>query len=179
MFDFLKRKNKHNTKEKAIAEERVVRFGDLHDIGLDCYNASDLRLIYGRFGALRYDREDNNGKRDLAGPKREGYVSNATMGTFEVFRDIVKLSWHDYDDNVINYEFYFEDIFKDKIIPHLKEEEDLIFWDSPYRGIPGIIIEVDNRTLNIYSDVNIRLVIPNTNKIKTRRDRLLAFSKTF
>jgi len=178
MFDFLKRK-KDTKKAKTETEERVVRFGDYHEIGLDCYNASDLHLAYGRFGARRNVREENDGKRDLAGPKPEGLVTKATAGIFEVFRDKVKLRWRDYDDNPIEYEFYFEDVFKDKIIPHVKEDEDLIFWKDPYSGLPGIIIEVDNRTLNIYSDIDIGLVVPNTNKIRTRRDRILAFSKTF
>ena len=175
MFDFLKRKK--DTK-KAKTEERVVRFGDYHEIGLDCYNASDLHLAYGRFGARCNVREENDSKRDLAEPRTD-YIAGANMGDFEVFRDKVKLHWRDFNDNLIEYEFYFEDVFKDKIIPHVKEDEDLIFWKDPYSGLPGIIIEVDNRTLNIYSDIDIGLVVPNTNKIRTRRDRILAFSKTF
>jgi len=170
---------KETKEEKTETQERVVRFGDYHKIGLDCYNASDLHLAYGRFGMRRYPREENGGKRDLAGPKPEGLITKATAGIFEVFRDKVKLRWRDYDDNPIEYEFYFEDIFKDKIIPHLKEDEDLIFWDDPIGRYPGIIIEVDNRTLNIYSDVDIDLKIPGTNKLRTRRDRILVFSKTF
>ena len=178
MFGFLKKKD-DTKKAKTKTEERVVRFGDFHKIGLACFNASDLHLAYGRFGARRYPREENDGKRDLAGPKSEGRAKKANMGTFEVFRDKVKLRWRDFNDNPIAYEFYFEDVFKDKIIPHLKEDEDLIFWKDPYSGLPGIIIEVDNRTLNIYSDIDIGLVVPNTNKIRSRCDRILAFSKTF
>jgi hypothetical protein len=170
---------KETKEEKAKTQERVVRFGDYHKIGLDCFNASDLHFAYGKFGMSSHAREDNDGKRDLAGPKPEGRAKKANMGIFEVFRDKVKLRWRDYDDNPIEYEFYFEDIFKDKIIPHLKEDEDLIFWDDPIGRYPGIIIEVDNRTLNIYSDINVHLVIPGTNKLRTRRDRILVFSKTF
>jgi len=179
MFDFLKQNKKE--KEEQKEQERVVRFGDKHNIGLDCYNASDLQLVYGKFRDWCYPREDNDGKRDLAGPKPEWYNPKATMGTFEVFRDggRVKLSWRDYHDNPIEYELNLYEIFKDKIIPHRKEDEDLIVWEQPYIFTPGIIFEVDDRTLNVYSDVKIRLIDPETNKKRNRRDLILAFSKTF
>jgi len=177
MFNFVKNIfNKDNSKTK----ERVVRFKDRHALGLDCYNASDLELRYGRFYMKIYDSEDYDGKRDLAGPKEDkSYIADATMGLFEVFRDVVKLNWLDYEGNPIEYEFRFEDIFKDKIIPHKKEDEDLIFWSDPLGGTPGIIIEVDNRTLNIYLDADILLEIPNSNRLKSRHDKILVFSKTF
>jgi len=175
MFDFFKKKKKSDTSKN----ERVIRFDNKHNLGLDCYNASDLHLAYGRFGARRYASEENDGKRILANSKKEGHATDANMGTFEVFRDVVKLRWLDHEGNPIAYQFRFEDIFKDKIIPHIKEDEDLIYWDDPIFGIPGIIIEVDDRTLNIYSDVDIRLRVPNTNKLRHRRDHILVFSKTF
>jgi len=179
MFDFLKQNKKE--KEEQKEQERVVRFENKHNIGLKCYNASDLHLVYGRFGMKIYDREDNDGKRDLADPKSERSNPEANMVGFEVFRDNgrVKLSWRDYNDNPIEYEFNLYDIFKDKIIPHRKEDEDLIVWEQPYIFTPGIIFEVDDRTLNIYSDVDIRLIDPKTGKKRNRRDLILAFSKTF
>jgi len=170
---------KEEDKSKIEQQERVIRFGIKHDLGIDCYNASDMELYYGNFYMRIYAREDNDGKRKLSPPKPEGYIAKADMGSFEVFRDKVKLSWRDFNDNLIEYEFNFEDIFKDKIIPHNKEDEDLILLTDPFHLIPGIVIEVDDRTLNIYSDIILNIKIPGTNKLRHRRDRILVFSKTF
>jgi len=161
-------------------EEKVIRFDIKHDLGFGIYNASDFDFNYGSFRALLYSREDNDGERDLAPPRRTGHLAKPTAGSFRVFEDKVKLSWRDYNDNLIEYEFNFEDIFKDKIIPHNKEDEDLIYWKHPIQGVPGIVIEVDDRTLNIYSDVDIYLEEePDSEYLRPRRDRILVFSKTF
>ena len=176
MFSFLK-KRRHP--KKPDKQERVIRFKDKHDLGLRCYNASDLKLQYGNFYMGLYNREDNLGERDLAGPKPEGARLGAEMVGFEVFRGRVKLEWRDKADNPISYVFDFEDIFKDKIIPHVKEDEDLIWWDDPLQLYPDIILEVDDRTLNIYSNIYVYLRVPGTNKLKPRRDLIKVFSKTF
>ena len=170
---------KEEDKSKIEQQEKVIRFDIKHDLGFGIYNASDFDFNYGSFRALLYSREDNDGERDLAPPRRTGHLAKPTAGSFRVFEDKVKLSWRDYNDNLIEYEFNFEDIFKDKIIPHNKEDEDLILLTDPFHLIPGIVIEVDDRTLNIYSDIILNIKIPGTNKLRHRRDRILVFSKTF
>jgi len=178
MFNFLK-KRRHPKKPDKL--ERVIRFKDRHYLGLECYNASDLYLQYGNLAIGQYTRERNDGERKIAGPKPEGYQPSADMGSYKVFESKVKLRWRDKADNPISYVFDFEDIFKDKIIPHVKEDEDRILWEAEYPYIypPGIIIEVDDRTLNIYSDLDVALKIPGTDEVEQRRDLIKVFSKTF
>ncbi|GEM_PF-2798237 len=176
MFNFLK-KRRHP--KKPDKQERVIRFKDRHYLGLECYNASDLYLQYGNLAIGQYTRERNDGERKIAGPKPEGYQPSADMGSYKVFESKVKLRWRDKADNPISYVFDFEDIFKDKIIPHVKEDEDRIWWDDPLQLYPDIILEVDDRTLNIYSNIYVYLRVPGTNKLKPRRDLIKVFSKTF
>ena len=172
MFNFLKKKK--NDKDK-----KVMRFKDRHRLGMECFNASDMKIVYGQFGMSICDREDYDGKRRLGGPKPKDYQPEADMGIFEVFRDILKVSWHDYNDNELYYEIDLDKLFPNKIIPHNKEDEDLIYWDEPYWSSPEIIVEVDNRTLRVYSCINVHVRIPNTNKVKLRRDCIKVLEKTF
>ncbi len=64
---------------------------------------------------------------------------------------------------------------------HHEKIEDISIEDYSYR--PGIYVEVDDRTLNVYMDVDISLVLPildkHGNKHWTRRNVTLAFTKTF
>ncbi len=175
MFNIFKKKKNTDKPDKT---ERVMRFGKYHDLGMACFNASDMKIAYGRFGMRIFSRENNDGKRHLAGPKPEGYEPNADMLGFEVFRDVLKVRWHDYNDNELSYEIDLDALFPDKIIPHNKEDEDLIYWDEPYRGDPEIIVEVDDRTLRVYSCITVRVVYPD-DRLVHRRDCTQLLEKSF
>ena len=175
MFNIFKKKKNTDTSDK---NKRVMRFGKGHRLGMACFNASDMKIAYGRFGMRIFSRENNDGKRHLAGPKPEGYEPNADMLGFEVFRDVLKVRWHDYNDNELSYEIDLDALFPDKIIPHNKEDEDLIYWDEPYRGDPEIIVEVDDRTLRVYSCITVRVVYPD-DRLVHRRDCTQLLEKSF
>jgi len=164
-----------------MAEEKVIRFDRSHNLGFTIYDASDATLRYSNtyFGRRISDNKDV--PRDLAPSKKEGNEENmkARMGTYPIFAGEVKLKWHDYDDNLIEYNFDFNNIFPDKIIPHPKELEDRIFWPEPLYGTPGIILEIINRTLNIYTLIDLHIQVPNTDLVKSTRYHEKVYSKTF
>ena len=176
MFNIFKKKKKPDTSDK---NKRVMRFGKYHALGMECWNASDMKIAYGQFGMRACAREYYDGKRKVAGPKPEGYKLKADMGLFEVFRDVLKVRWHDYNDNELSYEIDLDALFPDKIIPHNREDEDLIYWDEPYWNDPEIIIEVDDRTLRVYSCITVQLLRPGNNRLEHRRDCTQLLEKTF
>ena len=164
-----------------MVEEKVIRFERSHDLGFTIYDASEASLRYSNTFVGRKTKQYKDDPRDLAPSKKAEDEENmkATMGTYPIFAGEVKLMWHDYDDKLIEYNFNFNDIFPDKIIPHPKELEDRIFWPEPLDGTPGIILEIRNRTLNIYTLIDIHVQVHNTDLVKSTRYHEKVYSKTF
>jgi hypothetical protein len=125
--------------------------------------------------------ENKDEPRNLAPSKKAEDEKNmkARMGTYPVFAGEVKFKWHDYNDTPFEYNFNFNDIFPTKTIPYPKELEDLIIWEEPLFGTPGIILEIIDRTLNIYTLVDIDTLIPGTNKIESIRYHEKVYTKQF
>ncbi|RXK13241.1 hypothetical protein CP965_05425 [Halarcobacter mediterraneus] len=164
-----------------MAEEHIIKFSEYHDLGFDIYEASDASLRYSNLFMGNRTKEFDDEPRNLAPSKtsEDEEDMRANMGIFPVFAGKVRLTWHDYNDNPIEYSFDFNDIFPDKTIPYPKELEDLIIWEEPLEDDPGIILEIINRTLNIYTIVDIDTLIPGTNKIKTIRYHEKVYTKEF
>jgi len=166
---------------KIMAEEKVIKFGERHNLDLYIYDASDASLRYSSTFVGNRTTEYEDEPRNLAPSKKAEDEENmkATMLFYSVFAGEVRLKWHDYNDEIIEYNFDFDDIFPEKIIPHPKELEDRIFWQEPLDGTPDIILEIINRTLNIYTLIDIDTLIPGTNKIESIRYHEKVYSKTF
>jgi hypothetical protein len=165
----------------VMAQEHIIRFGERHNLDIYIYDASDAYLRYSNTFTGSHTRESDDEPRDVAPSKKPGDEENmkARMGTYPVFAGPVRLSWHDLNDEPIEYTFDFNDIFPDKSIPYPKELEDRIIWEEPLDGDPGIILEIIDRTLNIYTLVDLDTLIPETNNIKSVRYHEKVFTKEF
>jgi len=166
---------------KIMAEEKVIKFGERHNLDLYIYDASDASLRYSSTFVGNRTTEYEDEPRNLAPSKKAEDEENmkATMGTYPIFAGEVRLKWHDYNDEIIEYNFDFNDIFPEKIIPHPKELEDRIFWQEPLDGTPDIILEIINRTLNIYTLIDLHVQVPDTDLVKRSRYHEKVYSKTF
>ena len=164
-----------------MAEEHIIKFGERHNLGFDIYEASDASLRYSNTFVGRRTKEFDDEPRDLGPSKTSEDEENmsANMLGYPVFAGKVRLTWHDYNDNPIEYSFNFNDIFPDKTIPYPKELEDLIFWTEPLYGTPGIILEIINRTLNIYTIVDLHVRVPNTDLVKRKSYHEKVYTKEF
>lgn len=162
-----------------MAQERVIRFGKYHKLELYCYDASDASIRYSRTYVGRYTKENENDPRELAPSKKSGddERQKTHMSGYLVFAGPVRLSWHDLRDNLIEYTFNFDEIFPDRIIPHPEELDDQIFWPEPLDGDPGIILEIVDRTLNIYTVINLHVRVPNTDTVKMVLYRAKVFTR--
>ena len=144
-----------------------------HDFGVACYNASDLRVVY---AGIPFVREAECRDRE---PYDEKRIKANTTGLI-AFSGPVDVKWKSEDGEQHQYQLDLDEIFKGKKVLHHEKEEDLLIKHPSYD--PGIYIEVDNRTLNIYMDVNIILSpngVDNGNQRYSRRNVTLAFTKTF
>ncbi|APG23875.1 MULTISPECIES: hypothetical protein [Syntrophotalea] len=164
-----------------MAQEHVIRFKDKHDLDLYVYDASDARIRYDTLFMGFYEKENESDPRDIAPGKSpwDEERQKVTMGLFPIFGGLVRLSWHDLRDNFIEYTFNFDEIFPDRIIPHPKALDDRIFWSEPLAYTPGIILEIIDRRLNIYTVIDLHVQIPNTNTVKTKTYRAKVFTREF
>ncbi len=168
----------------AVAQPGVLTF-DKHNIKLDCYDASDMKISYGKHQSHGlYEREYIPGhERKVARAKQpsdDTKFINGGMLYYRAFEGPLYVQWHALDDSVIKTSVDLDELFPNKIIPH-KEDTKRIYWPIPTPRLPFIVIEVNNRTLNIYSDVDI-LLLPedgNVSNKKSHRNRALVFSKTY
>ncbi|APG23871.1 hypothetical protein [Syntrophotalea acetylenica] len=164
-----------------MAKEHVIRFKDKHDLDVYAYDASDVVIRYATLFMGFYGRDLETDPRDLAPGKKPGDEEHqkARMGIFPIFGGSVRLSWHDLRDNLIEHTFSFDEIFPDLIIPHPKELDDRIIWEDPLFNDPGIILEIIDRTLNIYTVIELDTLIPGTDRIETITHRTKVFTREF
>jgi hypothetical protein len=168
----------------SIPKPGILTF-DKHNIDLECFDASDMRISYGNYKSHGlYLREYNhNHERKIARAKQttdDTKFLSGTMGYYRAFEGPLYVQWHALDDSVINATIDLYKIFPDKVIPN-NEDPKQIDWSLPTSGLPVIVIEVNNRTLNIYSDVTILFEHPDHkpgHRI-SKRNRILVFSKTY
>jgi hypothetical protein len=164
-----------------MAQEHVIKFGKHHSLELYCYDASDATIRYSRTYVGRYTRDDESDPRDLAPSKKTGDEKHQKphMLGYPVFAGTVRLSWHDLQDNPIEYTFTFDEIFPDRIIPHPKDLDDQIIWEDPLFNDPGIILEINDRALNIYTVIELDTLVPGTDRIETITYRAKVFTREF
>lgn len=168
----------------SIPKPGVLTF-DKHDLHLDCYSASDLKIGYGNYRRHGlYNREYNRDHQRIIArakvPEDDTRFLSGGMGSYRSFEGPLRVQWHSLDDSIIDTTIDLNEIFPDKVIPN-KENPNRIYWPIPTTGNPVIVIEVNDRTLNIYSDADISIV-PEDGNVSNRtshRNRNLMFSKTY
>ena len=160
----------------AMANDDVLTF-KTHDLSIDIYDASDLNLIYSR-------SQHNLSKGKIARKKThddENKFPNFKSGSYFAFPGPVELNWRSSDGETHSFLLDLDKIFKDRKVLHT-EDQKLIYKPKPITGgEPTIIIEVNNRTLNVYMFATVQTISqdPNVTRRNSRDHRTLAFSQTF
>jgi len=165
----------------AVAQPDVLTYSK-HTLDIDCYNASDVKIKYGSYNVPGRNNREVNNERKICRDKteRDEKRSPSLTGMYHGFEGPLRVQWHALDDSVIDVVINLDEVFPNKVIPH-NEDPKRIYWSIPTSRLPFIVIEVNNRTLNIYSDVDI-LLLPedgNVSNKKSHRNRTLVFSKTY
>ena len=147
-----------------------------HDISTNCYSAQDVKISYGslvnKICAKGISREKTaNDDRRLPTGSALGY---------RAFEDKVYVEWRSSDKEFHSQVLDLDEIFKGKVVLHNIDPK-LIYWPIPMVGDgPTIVVEVNDRTLNVYMDVEVKFETKNENSIavSATRFRTLAFTKT-
>jgi len=159
-----------------------LRFKE-HAMDVSRYSASQTTVTYGRHSIYRSvfpgSRPEIIRAKTPADEKRD--MTGGGYGGLRAFEGPLQVKWHSLDGEAHEATLNLEDIFKDRIVLH-REDPSRIDPSLPMISSgPTIVVEVNDRTLSIYMDVHIYLrpMDPNVRTREDRRNRTLAYSKTF
>jgi len=148
-----------------------------HYFGAHCFDTQHCEIMYRGFphGA------DSGPSPSVAsyGRPLEKLLS-AGRGPIPNFPPPAKVTWRSKDGTSHEAEIDIGEIFKDQLIRHNVAREDAT--DIPTSGMPGIILEVNDRTINVYMRAIIatkELQKPGNPHSDFRNDLIKAFSKTY
>jgi hypothetical protein len=150
-----------------------------HYFSVSTYSTYDCKVMYGGVPRV-YDSEVElqSSSEDLG----EKYPNNMTarMGPIPNFPPPAKVTWRSKDGTSHEAEIDIGNIFRDQLIRHNVAREDAT--DVPTSGTPGIILEVNDRTINVYMRSMIatkELQKPGNRHSDFRNDLIKVFSQTY
>jgi hypothetical protein len=147
-----------------------------HDFAIDFYSAQDVKISY---GSLVYKIYGKGISREKTANDDRRLPTGAALG-YRAFEDKVYVEWRTSDRELHSQVLDLDEIFKGKIVLHSIDPK-LIYWPIPMvGGGPTIVVEVNDRVLNVYMDVEVKFETKNENSItvSATRFRTLAFTKT-
>ena len=148
-----------------------------HYFGAHCFDTQHCEILYRGFphGA---DSGPSPSVSSYGRPLEK--LLSAGRGPIPNFPPPAKVTWRSKDGTSHEAEIDIGEIFKDQLIRHNVAREDAT--DIPTSGMPGIILEVNDRTINVYMRAIIatkELQKPGNPHSDFRNDLIKAFSKTY
>jgi len=158
--------------------EWPLKFG-VHYFDAFCYSTYGCKVFYR--GMLRADDPDDvlQLSSDSLGSKYPDNLS-AGMGPIPNFPAPAKVTWRSKDGTSHEAEIDIGEIFRNQLILHNVAREDAT--ENATDGMPGIILEVNDRTINVYMRATIwtrKEQIPGNKYSYSREDLIKAFSRTY
>ena len=147
-----------------------------HGFAVNCYSARDVQVIYGYIANSSY----SCGAGKIARAKRVEDEKRYWGGTggIPAFTGPAKIHWYSKDGAEHAYQLSLDEVFKGKKILHTEDPTRIAQYNPPTE--PIIIVEVNDRTLNVYMDTFIYLIAdPNVKGSEESRNIHLAFTKKF
>ncbi|MBB3179475.1 hypothetical protein [Variovorax sp. Sphag1AA] len=174
--------NSSASSESASPSSEVVADWPLrftaHWFGTSCYSAYGCNIKYGH-----YWREEPDGELKLSSASiGDKYPNNlgASYGPIRNFPPPAVVTWRSKDGTPLRAEIDMAEIFKDQLVLHNLVREEV----SPNTSsiTPGIILEVNDRTINVYMRAFVstkEAQIPGNKYSFSRSDLIKAFSRTY
>lgn len=160
----------------AMLDDNVLKF-KTHDLNIQCYSVGDVRLEYA--GTL-YTLFDGKISKEKTAKDATKYPSGKS-GSYYAFASPVKIEWRSRDGTRLQHTLNLDEIFKDRRVLHT-DDPARIYKPMPITGDePTIIVELNDRTVNVYMFAVIQLipVDPNAKQRDEHENRTLAYSKTY
>jgi hypothetical protein len=164
------------------AKNEVLRF-DEHALTVRSFNASRIEVFYGQRAVYKSSLQNDHpdALREKTKKDEDRDLAGGGMIGLQAFEGPLKISWNSKDGARHDVVLRLEEIFVDRIVLH-HEDSARIDWTFPMQSYgPTIVVEVNDRTLNIYMHVHIYLrpIELTARAREDRSSRLLAYSKTF
>ncbi len=166
--------------EKREPVEWPLKF-QVHYFDAYSFSTRGCKVYYGNMWR-RLDSEDE--LRVSSDQLGEGYpgVLAARMGPIPNFPKPAKVSWVSQDGASLEAEVDIGEIFSDELVRHNLRRED-VSPGGPGPGVmPGIILEVNDRTINVYMRAHIstaELQEPGNRHSNFRNDLIKVYSRTY
>jgi hypothetical protein len=169
-----------NTNEKytVVPTEWPLRFKK-HSFSAHCYDTIGCRVLYNNdYMVMREKDEVSRSSASIGENYRDGW-SGIYLG-IQNFPDPAVVTWRSKDGVAHEAKIDIAEIFKDRKILHVVSREDIP--EGAVISSPDIILEVNNRTINVYMKAHIPLKAPSIpgNKYSDfKNDLMLAYSHTY
>jgi hypothetical protein len=154
-----------------------LRFTE-HRIGVYSFSTYGLRVVYD--GALVEDEDQAVLKEPSSAFSRYPIAMDGNWGHYHNFPSPMELSWRSADGVPHQAQVDIGEIFKDQRILHKVPREEIA--ENGTIGTPGIIVEVNDRTINVYMRAYISTKseqIPGNKYSHHRDDLILAWTRTY
>lgn len=150
-----------------------------HNYASDCFDTQYCRIAYGSFVS-----EDATPQPSIAsfGKDYPSILTNAVSIGIDNFAGPIVIDWRSKDGTTLQASIDLDEIFKDRLIPippGVTREE---IPDRIGIGDPTIIIEVVDRTVNVYSETHIPMKeeqIPGNRYSNFNDDLVRVFTRTY
>lgn len=167
-----------NTKQTytTVPNEWPLRFKK-HNFSAYCYNSIGCKVLYNDFYHIKKVADEvspapaNNDYKKFWGKMPYGGIEN--------FPSPAEVTWYSKDGVQHEAKIDIAEIFKDQRILHNVAREELPIETVATLGYPLIILEVNDRTINVYMRETIYLKDNGTRKSESREDLILAYSHTY
>jgi hypothetical protein len=143
-----------------------------------CYSTYGCRIHYGHY----YPGDNPDDVLAISSESVANYPDNlnASWGPFPNFPPEAKVTWRSKDGTSHEAKIDIGEIFKEQLVFHKVAREDAA--ENANDGLPGIILEVNDRTINVYMRATIWLKkprFPERPLSNSQRDLIKVFSRTY
>ncbi len=168
-----------NTKTTSSASaEWPLRFKQ-HNFVAYCYDTVGCSVLYNDDYYVKDDADKATASSSSYGPNyRKNWGSGAQLG-INNFPSSAVVVWHSKDGVKHEAKVDIADIFKDQKILHNVPREEIPSDTVATAGDPTIILEINNRTINVYMREAIALKDTETRHSDFRDEVILAYSHTY
>ena len=147
-----------------------------HNFGVQCFDTQSCEILYRGF--LHRSDEPRPSVESYGRPLEK--LLTAGRGPIPNFPPPANVTWRSKDGSSHHAEIDIGEIFKDKLIRHNVAREDIS--ESSYVPTPHIVLEVNDRTINVYMQAMIYLKKPrfaDRPNSDYRDDLIKVFSRTY
>ena len=145
-----------------------------HDFGILCFGGvANVNLVYAGSGHNLCVGDPASEKTPADKERVPGFLS----GAYHAFAGAIEIEWNARDGTRLSHSVDLNEVFPDKVIPG-DYDSTRIYEKKPVTGSePTVIVEVDDRTVNVYLYAEIQLV--RDGQLDQARERVSSYTRAY